>query len=79
MKDYFSKQSEDYAKFRPVYPVQLFDHILEFVNHRKLAWDCGTGNGQTAATLAGYFQNVYATDISANQVSHAIKKNNIRY
>jgi len=79
MKDYFSKQSSHYARYRPVYPQQLFDHILGYVGEKKLAWDCGTGNGQSAEVLAKYFDKVYATDISKNQILHAIKESNITY
>ena len=51
-KDLFSKQSESYAKYRPDYPPELFNYILQFVSERKSAWDCATGNGQAAALLA---------------------------
>lgn len=71
MKDLFSSQSDQYAAFRPDYPQALFDHILQFVPGRENAWDCGTGNGQVAVKLAAYFQQVYATDISGNQLQEA--------
>ena len=79
MKDYFSKQSENYSKYRPAYPDELFDYILGYVPEKKLAWDCGTGNGQSAVAMAARFESVYASDISVNQVSNAVKRNNIRY
>lgn len=43
------------------------------------AWDCGTGNGQVAGELATFFEQVYATDISINQLSQAVQKPNIHY
>ena len=55
MKDNFSHQSEAYKAFRPVYPAAVFDYIIKNVLARKLAWDVGTGNGQTAEVLASYF------------------------
>lgn len=79
MKDLFSKQSEAYAKFRPSYPKEIFNFLLTQVRERTAAWDCGTGNGQVAATLAEHFENVYATDISEGQLSKAILKPNIVY
>ncbi|MEO7263498.1 MAG: class I SAM-dependent methyltransferase [Ferruginibacter sp.] len=79
MKDNFSARSEKYAKYRPSYPQELFDYILGFVPVRKHAWDCGTGNGQTAAVLADYFISVFATDISSQQINNAVKKRNITY
>ena len=79
MKDNFSSQSERYAKHRPQYPPALLEFITSFVKNKNLAWDCGTGNGQTAKELSKYFQNVYATDISNKQIEHAVKKKNINY
>jgi ubiquinone/menaquinone biosynthesis C-methylase UbiE len=79
MKDNFSNQAADYAKYRPVYPEELFDFILSHVLNKEAAWDCGTGNGQTARILAINFQNVFATDISQNQIENAWNANNILY
>jgi hypothetical protein len=78
-KDLFSDQSKIYAKYRPGYPPELFDHILSFVEQRKKAWDCATGNGQAAGILAHHFEKVEASDISEAQLRHAIKKENIAY
>ncbi len=79
MKDNFSKQASVYAQFRPDYPPALVNHILAFVKERTCAWDCATGNGQLAAQLASYFDSVEATDISKNQLAHAVLKSNIHY
>ena len=79
MKDNFSSHSKAYAQFRPHYPKELFDHLLTFVNSKNTAWDCGTGNGQVAGVLADYFTEVYATDISQQQLNEAVRKNNIHY
>jgi SAM-dependent methyltransferase len=79
MKDYFSTQSQAYAAFRPTYPDELYQFILQHVQNKSNAWDCATGNGQVAQQLARYFTNVFATDISKQQLDHAISKNNILY
>ncbi len=79
MKDNFSRQSELYVKYRPTYPQQLFDFILNHITEKKAAWDCGTGNGQTAKELAGYFTKVFATDISENQIRKGHQAENIFY
>ena len=79
MKDNFSKRSHLYARFRPTYPRQLFEFLISLVPERQAAWDCGTGNGQVAAVLAEYFEKVYATDISENQIKHAVAKPNVVY
>jgi len=79
MKDNFSIQAAAYAKHRPQYPLELFEYILSFVKSRELAWDCGTGNGQSAKVLSKYFKSVFATDISTKQIEHAVKEKNITY
>lgn len=79
IKDNFSKQSDTYRKFRPNYPQELYDLLLNLVVQTERCWDCGTGNGQVAAELAQYFDEVYASDISQNQIQNAIQKENISY
>jgi SAM-dependent methyltransferase len=79
MKDNFSKQSDQYARFRPLYPADLFDFLLQLLVEKQMAWDCGTGNGQVALALAPYFHQVLATDISAAQLEKAPSAENIRY
>src|SRR5215203_6698418 len=78
-KDLFSEQSKIYAQFRPTYPQELFDYIFQFVSERRCAWDCATGNGQAAAVLADYFEKVEASDISGEQITNALIKQNINY
>jgi SAM-dependent methyltransferase len=78
-KDLFSRQAEDYAKYRPHYPQALYDFLVTLVEERKVAWDCGTGNGQVATQLAAFFDRVIATDASSSQLAHAIKLPNLEY
>jgi len=75
----FSEQSELYARYRPEYPQELYDFILKHISARHCAWDCATGSGQIAKVLAHYFDEVIATDISKEQLSHAPQKANISY
>ena len=79
MKDNFSTQSDNYAKYRPSYPTELFKFLNDNVQIKHNAWDCGTGNGQVAFELAKFFDNVYATDISQKQIDHALRADNIFY
>jgi ubiquinone/menaquinone biosynthesis C-methylase UbiE len=79
MKDNFSRQADVYAKYRPDYPKELFDFILSYVSNKAIAWDCATGNGQTAKVLAKHFGKVYATDISQKQLDNAEQAANIFY
>ena len=78
-KDYFSNQSETYARFRPKYPEALYQFIFAHLKKRSCAWDCATGNGQVAQVLASHFDNVYATDISQQQLDNAFRAENIVY
>jgi SAM-dependent methyltransferase len=70
-EDHFSKQSEQYAQYRPKYPDEIYAYLASIAPARSLAWDCGTGNGQAAIGLAKYFDKVHATDASAEQISRA--------
>ena len=70
-KDHFSKQAADYARFRPRYPHEMFEYLGSLAPSRKLAWDCGTGNGQAAVGLATVFDRVIAIDASEKQIASA--------
>jgi len=78
-KDHFSKQASDYAKFRPQYPPELFKYLGAIAPQRKLAWDCGTGNGQAAVALASVFERVIATDASEAQIANAEAHARVEY
>lgn len=79
MKDNFSSRSDLYAKYRPTYPVGLFEYLNSIIPNKNSAWDCGTGNGQVAYELAKTFDKVFATDISPSQIDHALRADNITY
>ena len=79
MLDRFSGHADRYACYRIDYPDALYDYVLSFVNERQSAWDCATGNGQVASTLARYFDQVEATDISQTQLEQALVLPNVRY
>jgi len=78
-KDHFSKQAEEYMKYRPTYPKKLFEFLNDMTAEHKLAWDCGTGNGQSAIKLTDYYETVYATDPSQEQIKNAIPHDRIVY
>lgn len=77
--DNFSSTAADYAIYRPESPREVFDFLYSNVNGFGTAWDCGTGNGQVATKLAERFKLVYGTDISTEQLHHAVLRNNIIY
>ncbi|MGE0590880.1 MAG: class I SAM-dependent methyltransferase, partial [Cyclobacteriaceae bacterium] len=78
-KDLFSDHADLYASFRPTYPDDLFQFIFKHVRQFDKAWDCGTGNGQVAQSLASHFNNVDATDISKKQLDKAKAIENVVY
>lgn len=78
-KDYFSNQSDIYARSRPTYPVELFEYLVSLVPSKNLAWDCATGNGQATISLARYFKHIIATDASPQKISNAFKHPKINY
>jgi ubiquinone/menaquinone biosynthesis C-methylase UbiE len=78
-KDHFSKQASDYAKFRPQYPLELFEYLSGIAPQRKLAWDCATGSGQAAVGLAAVFERVIATDASEAQIANADAHARVEY
>lgn len=79
MKDNFSSGSDKYALYRPSYPAAFYDYLKTIINGNENAWDCATGNGQVAEMIASVFTNVFATDISQQQINNAVHRPNIHY
>lgn len=78
-KDYYSRQSEEYSKYRPTYPTELFQFLNSICKQHNIALDCATGNGQAAIGLAKYFDNVIALDASEAQIKNAFKDPKVEY
>lgn len=78
-KDHFSTQSSGYSRYRPGYPDALFQYLASISPGHSIAWDCATGSGQAALGLAGYFDQVIATDASDHQVANAFARDNVAY
>jgi ubiquinone/menaquinone biosynthesis C-methylase UbiE len=78
-KDHFSNKSRTYASARPTYPPTLYEFLSQVAPFHSHAWDCATGNGQAAIGLAEYFDNISATDASAQQIAHAIPHPKVSY
>jgi SAM-dependent methyltransferase len=78
-KDHFSETAAGYASFRPRYPDALFEFLAKISPRRESAWDCATGSGQAAVGLAVHFNEVIATDASAEQIAHAVPHDRIKY
>ncbi len=78
-KDYFSRQSSNYAQYRPRYPCELFEYLASLCQSCDRAWDCATGSGQAALELARFFPQVTATDGSATQIRQAPSHPHVAY
>ena len=78
-KDHFSAHASAYARYRPRYPEALFAYLASLCPAHDLAWDCATGNGQAARSLAEHFAHVVATDASADQLAYAAAHEQITY
>ena len=77
--DLFSDKAELYAEARPRYPSALFSSLAKLAPAATCAWDCGTGNGQAAISLADHFETVFASDPSAQQIANAVPVRNVHY
>lgn len=78
-KENFTSGSDLYARYRPVYPKEVFEFLYSKIPGNDSAWDCGTGNGQVAAVLAQHFRKVSGTDISKEQIAEVAAAPNIEY
>jgi len=78
-KDHFSRLAAQYSAFRPAYPPAIFDYLAQLCLDRQSAWDCACGNGQATLALAERFQEVIATDASAQQLAAAPARPNVTY
>lgn len=76
---HFNEKSDQYLLCRPDYPEELYDFLRQQVGSNATVWDCGTGTGQAAKSLAARFTKVIATDINAGQLAAAPQINNIDY
>ena len=69
----FGKTSSEYAKYRDIYPKQMYDRLYELgVGKRGTKWlDIGTGTGVLPRAMAHYGAEIIGTDLSDNQISQA--------
>lgn len=78
-KDHFSGHADIYAAYRPTYPQALMRFLADCCEQRRAAWDCATGNGQTAVAVTRFFDRVIATDASAAQIESAKSHPKVEY
>lgn len=78
-KDHFSTLAQSYAQFRPRYPEALFEYLAGLCETKSCAWDCACGSGQATSALAQYFEQIEATDASAEQIAAATPHPRVHY
>jgi SAM-dependent methyltransferase len=79
MTSHFSTVAREYANFRPGYPPELFEWLARQCTAHGAAWDCGCGSGQASKVLAGFFAEVFATDVAAEQIAAARPHPGVKY
>ncbi len=69
----WGRTSEDYAKYRDVYPQEFYDYILKLGLCRdgQNVLDIGTGTGVLPRNMYKYGAKWTGTDIAANQIEQA--------
>lgn len=78
-QDLFSGVASLYTRFRPRYPSALFEYLASVTPKKDVVWDCATGTGQAAVELAQHFEQVIATDASAEQIANAEQHPRVQY
>ena len=74
-KPVFGLASDEYAKFRPTYPKELYEIILENIseNHFDHALDVGGGTGISAIPLLENFEKVSILDPDKKLLDHVVE------
>ena len=57
----------------------MFEYLAGVAPGHRIAWDCGTGNGQAAISLASLFDRVIGTDASEKQIANARRHERVEY
>lgn len=71
----WGKTSEDYAKYRDIYPEEFYQYILRLglCKDGQRVLDIGTGTGVLPRNMYGYGAKWTGTDIAQNQIEQAKK------
>ena len=69
----WGKTSEDYAKYRDIYPQEFYDYILNLglCKDGQKVLDIGTGTGVLPRNMYKYGADWVGTDIAENQIEQA--------
>jgi len=81
----FQSQGNDYSKFRPDYPSEIFETIITFAKDNnpnaefEVAVDMACGAGEATKHLVPYYKIIYGIDVSSSMLENAPKHPNINY
>ena len=66
----FGNTSKEYAKYRDIYPRELYEKLYSLgIGHKDTNWlDMGTGTGVIPFNLCEFGADIKAIDISENQI-----------
>lgn len=69
----FGKTSAEYAKYRDIYPKELYEELYKLgVGRKNTSWlDIGTGTGVLPFNLCNYGASITGVDISESQIEVA--------
>lgn len=69
----FGRTSEDYAKYRDIYPDEFYEkiHSLDICKKNQKVLDLGTGTGVIPRNMYKYGAKFTGTDIAENQIKQA--------
>ncbi|MDE1891962.1 MAG: class I SAM-dependent methyltransferase [Betaproteobacteria bacterium] len=79
MKNWFTHGGQNYAHYRPHYPLELSHYLSTLSPSHERAIDVGCGSGQLTRLLSVYFESVLGMDPSFDQLRHAVKQPSIQY
>ena len=72
----FGQAAEEFQRYRPDYPPELFEHILRWIpsERRNCAMDLGAGTGKSSCWLAGCFSEVIAAEPDAGMAAKLVEE-----
>ena len=79
IQNYFEEKGDEYSRYRPTYPEELAATLAECCYQSSHVLEVGCGTGQLSGVLSKKFDNVTATDPSAEQIKNATPFTGVSY